>query len=173
MSAMCAFWNSVVKAPRKTIHAVADVVNQQEQPAQESLMATTPRSANVRNRPRLPTTANGLRQTAVRAHRLRPVPDPARRRVNPVTIGFWLGGVCLGTAGCILGARMPYRHPVAVTMSVLWWGMYFGCFGAGIGALFGSWKTRTAVRCGPTTLRSPADPAASQAPRPAPLEGVE
>jgi hypothetical protein len=54
---------------------------------------------------------------------------------SPVTIGFWLGGAGLGTGGCLLGALMPYRHPAAVAISVLWWGLYFGCFGASVGAL--------------------------------------
>jgi hypothetical protein len=57
------------------------------------------------------------------------------RRFDLATIGFWLGGLALGTGGCIFGACMPYRHPVAVTISVLWWGIYFGWFGAGVGAL--------------------------------------
>jgi hypothetical protein len=30
---------------------------------------------------------------------------------------------------------MPYRHPVAVAVSVLWWGIYLGCFGGSVGAL--------------------------------------
>jgi hypothetical protein len=38
---------------------------------------------------------------------------------------------------------MPYRHPVAVTTSVLWWGIYLGCFGTGIGALVGTLTRRT------------------------------
>jgi hypothetical protein len=54
-----------------------------------------------------------------------------------VTIGFWLGGAGMATGGCLLGALMPYRHPVAVALSVLWWGLYFGCFGASVGALVG------------------------------------
>ena len=58
-------------------------------------------------------------------------------RFSPVTIGFWLGGAGMATGGCLLGALMPYRHPVAVALSVLWWGIYFGCFGASIGALVG------------------------------------
>ena len=61
-----------------------------------------------------------------------------RRRFDR-TIGFWLGGALLGVGGCILGIGMPYRHPVAVTISVLWWGIYLGCFGASIGALLGLW----------------------------------
>jgi hypothetical protein len=54
-----------------------------------------------------------------------------------VTIGFWLGGAGMGTGGCLLGALMPYHHPVAVAISVLWWGIYFGFFGASVGALVG------------------------------------
>ena len=53
------------------------------------------------------------------------------------TIGFWLGVIVLGTAGCIIGASAPYHHPVAVTMSALWWGIYFGAFGGSVGALIG------------------------------------
>jgi hypothetical protein len=43
----------------------------------------------------------------------------------------------VGTGGCLPGALMPCRHPVAVAMSVLWWGLYSGCFGATVGALVG------------------------------------
>jgi len=50
------------------------------------------------------------------------------RRFDRITLGFWLGGVLLGTAGCLLGAAMPYHHPVARVISVLWWGIYCGCF---------------------------------------------
>jgi hypothetical protein len=64
-------------------------------------------------------------------------PTAVRRRLDPVAAGFWLGGVALGAAGCIFGALLPYHHPVARVVSVLWWGIYFGCFGAGIGALVG------------------------------------
>jgi hypothetical protein len=53
------------------------------------------------------------------------------------TIGFWLGGGLLGTAGCILGVCMPYHHPVSVVISALWWGLYLGCFGGSVGALIG------------------------------------
>ena len=58
---------------------------------------------------------------------------------GPLTIGFGLGGGLLGTAGCILGVYMPYHHPVAVVISALWWGIYLGCLGASIGALWGLW----------------------------------
>jgi hypothetical protein len=40
---------------------------------------------------------------------------------------------------------MPYRHPVAVTISVLWWGIYLGCFGASLGALLGLWAEQTSA----------------------------
>jgi hypothetical protein len=72
----------------------------------------------------------------------------ARRRLDPVATGFWLGGLVLGTAGCVLGGWLPYHHPVARVISGLWWGIYLGCFGASIGALVGR-----------VTKRSPAPPA--------------
>jgi hypothetical protein len=78
-------------------------------------------------------------------------------RFSPVTIGFWLGGVGLGTGGCLLGALMPYCHPVAVTINVLWWGLYFGCVGASVGALVGVLTDRAPPR--PSVwLRSPDEP---------------
>jgi hypothetical protein len=61
------------------------------------------------------------------------------------TIGFWLGGIILGTAGCIIGASTPYHHPVAVTISALWWGIYFGGFGGSRGALIGLLTESTAA----------------------------
>jgi hypothetical protein len=82
-------------------------------------------------------------------------------RFSPVTIGFWLGGAGMGTGGCLLGALMPYRQPVAVAISVLWWGIYFECFGAGVGALVGvltnrrpprRWTTWDAAGMAPTEL---------------------
>jgi hypothetical protein len=68
-----------------------------------------------------------------------------RRRFDWITLGFRLGGAALGTAGCILGACMPYHHPVAVVISVLWWGIFLGCFGASIGALVALLCERTPV----------------------------
>jgi hypothetical protein len=88
-----------------------------------------------------------IRKLFTRHRKPRPQANPvslALRRLNPVAVGFWLGGFVLGTAGAIVGACMPYRHPVAVTISILWWGIYFGCFGAYIGALLGLGKNRTA-----------------------------
>jgi hypothetical protein len=96
-------------------------------PQNPLLGATTPTKAHL--------------QRAGQQHRRQP--GVKRRRLNPVTVGFWLGGFVLGTGGAIVGACMHYRHPVAVTLSSLWWGIYFGCFGASIGALFGLWKNRT------------------------------
>jgi hypothetical protein len=37
---------------------------------------------------------------------------------------------------------VPYAHPVAVASSAFWWGLYFGCFGASVGALLGKWVKR-------------------------------
>jgi hypothetical protein len=71
-----------------------------------------------------------------RAEARRVVATPSRR-FNRVSLGFWLGGATLGTGGCILGACMPYHHPVALAISVIWWGIYLGCFGASLGALLG------------------------------------
>jgi hypothetical protein len=68
--------------------------------------------------------------------------NPFYRRFDRVTVGLLLGGLALGAVGCVLGAVMPYHHPVAVTISVLWWGIYIGCFGASIGALFGLFTNR-------------------------------
>jgi hypothetical protein len=65
------------------------------------------------------------------------------------TVGFWLGGGLLGTAGCILGVCMPYQHPVAVAISVFWWGIYLGCFGASVGALIGVFTERAAASAPP------------------------
>jgi hypothetical protein len=71
-------------------------------------------------------------------------PSPIRR-CSRITLGFWLGGIILGTAGSILGAYLPYHHPVARLMSVLWWGIYLGCLGGSLGALLGLFRERTAV----------------------------
>jgi hypothetical protein len=77
------------------------------------------------------------------AHPTKPQPmvNPIRRRTGRGTVGFWLGGVVCGSGGAIAGACMPYCQPVAVAISILWWGIYCGCFGASIGALFGFRRT--------------------------------
>ena len=67
---------------------------------------------------------------------------PLRRQYSAVTIGFWLGGIALGIAGCLIGASMHHRHPVGVMAGALWWGIYFGCLGASIGAVLGSCADR-------------------------------
>ena len=67
-------------------------------------------------------------------------------RFSPVTIGFWLGGVGLGTGGCLLGALMPYRHPAAVALSVLWWASTSDALGASVGALVGVLTDRAPPR---------------------------
>jgi hypothetical protein len=83
------------------------------------------------------------RQLTDRQHRI-PSSIPAGERegqravdlgLDRVTLAFRLGGVILGMAGCILGAWMPYSHPVARTLSVLWWGVSLGCLGGSLGVL--------------------------------------
>lgn len=54
-------------------------------------------------------------------------------------VGAWLGGIALGTAGCLVGASLPYQHPVGVAVGVLWWGLYLGCLGMSVGAVLGLW----------------------------------
>ena len=70
---------------------------------------------------------------------------------SPVMLGFWLGGAGMGTGGCVLGAFMPYHHPVAVANSILWWGIYFGAFGVSVCALVGLLIDRTPPR--PAAMR--------------------
>jgi hypothetical protein len=96
--------------------------------------------------PSLATAGAGDWQSVVHPCDSRPTPDVLRREFRRVTIGFWLGGVVLGAGGCILGACMPYHHPVAVTLSVLWWSTYLGCLGASIGAWLGLLSDRTPAR---------------------------
>ena len=57
------------------------------------------------------------------------------RRSDRVSLGFWVGGATFGTAGCVVGYCMPHDHPVGIAASVIWWGIYIGCFGASLGAL--------------------------------------
>ena len=107
-------------------------------------MNSTIRHTDVRNsRPAPITTGKGNRPGTVRPHQGRPAAEPTGRRFHRVAIGFWLGGLALGTAGCLLGAWMASRHPVGLTISMLWWGIYLGCLGAsigaGVGGLFGLW----------------------------------
>jgi hypothetical protein len=70
-----------------------------------------------------------------------------RRRWSRITLGFWLGGIICGTAGCILGASLSYHHPVARVLSVLWWDIFCGCFGASFGALPGLFLGGIRTRC--------------------------
>jgi hypothetical protein len=102
-------------------------------------MTTTPHVTDLCNRPLSPIIAGkGDWQMAVRPHEGQPAANSFRRRFNR-GIGFWLGGVLLGAGGCLFGASMPCEHPVGVALSVLWWGIYFGCLGMNLGALVGLW----------------------------------
>jgi hypothetical protein len=96
----------------------------------------------VHNLRRSMPTARANAPESVDPNELQPAADARGRRFSWATIGFFLGGLVLGTAGCILGTGMPYRHPVAVTMSILWWGLYLGCAGASFVALIGLWMDR-------------------------------
>jgi hypothetical protein len=112
-------------------------------------MATTTHLNNPQGQHPVYTTATKAPgQRAGDPHGRQPTASPCRRRLNPVTVGFWLGGLVLGTGGAVVGACMPYHHPVAVTLSILWWGIYLGCFGASLGAVFALWKNRTPWRGG-------------------------
>jgi len=76
-------------------------------------------------------------RTGKRAKAARPRTDRA--------IGAWLGGIMFGLAGCVLGFCMPYSHPVGVTISALWWAVYFGCFGIWLGSTLGMFTQRAWV----------------------------
>jgi hypothetical protein len=89
----------------------------------------------------MPETSNSQEQGKVIS-----TPEPAARRKwarfvprfrFDRSIGFGLGGLMLGTVGRLYGASMSHSHPVTEVASVLWWGIYFGCLGASIGALVG------------------------------------
>jgi hypothetical protein len=106
-------------------------------------MANAPCSTDLRERAPWPvSTSNREWPGAVRRHGRRAAANPFRRRFERVTVGFWLGGLALGSVGFLVGARMPYEHPVAVVISVAWWTLYCGCFGACLGALV-CWLTRS------------------------------
>src|SRR5262245_12429867 len=68
-------------------------------------------------------------------------PPPAPAGSDRAAVGFWVGGFVFGGTGCVVGACLPYRHPVGVLCSVLWWGVYLGCAGASIVSL-GCWLTQ-------------------------------
>jgi hypothetical protein len=68
-------------------------------------------------------------------------PPPAPAGIDRSAVGFWVGGFVLGVTGCIVGACLPYRHPLAVLCSALWWGVFSGCGGGSIVSL-GCWLTQ-------------------------------
>jgi hypothetical protein len=99
-------------------------------------MANPPRGTDLRDPPLRPSTAGkGGWRRAVGPHQGRPAAGPARR-LDRVTAGFWLGGAGLGAGGCLLGACLAEAHPAPVALTVLWSGLYWGCFGAILGAVF-------------------------------------
>jgi hypothetical protein len=107
-----------------------------------SFMSKTPHLTKLRNKPlSLIPAERGARQRAVSTPKEPAAAKPLRHWFNR-NIGFRLGGVILGAGGCLLGASMPYQHPVGVAVSLLWWGIYLGCLGASLGALMGLWAER-------------------------------
>src|SRR5262249_11490737 len=117
-------------------------------PAKENLMPTTS-SLRDPSKARRASTAAGSRNwhDAVNSHIRQAAANSSAfpRRFDRV-IGLTLGGIVLGTGGCILGAFIPYRHPVGITLSMLWWGIYFGCFGVWLGAVLGASVERIRAR---------------------------
>ena len=103
-------------------------------------MPTTSSLRDLRNVGRAPTTGGSWDwQDAVHSHiRQAAANSSAFPRRFDRAIGLTLGGIVFGTGGCILGASMPYRHPVGITISMLWWGIYFGCLGVWLGAVLGA-----------------------------------
>ena len=97
-------------------------------------MATTTRLTELRNPSPSPgNPGNGNGKKAVHPHQSQPSANPSRKSDRGV--GLWLGGILPGVVGgCLFGASMANRHPVAMTLSVLWWGLYFGFFGWSIAA---------------------------------------
>jgi len=132
-------------------------------------MNSTIRRTDARNpRPVSITTGHRSQQRAGRPITWRPAAEPTGRRFNRVTVGFWLGALALGTGGCLLGACLPYRHPAAVPINILWWGIYLGCLGAwigaGIGSLFGRrWNDPPVSRRAGAGRQRPQDQAAPEA----------
>jgi hypothetical protein len=100
--------------------------------ARENLVGSAARSTDLPYSPTSPITAED-----------EDCPRAVRRFRFDRASGFCLGGLVLGTAGFIMGVCLPYDHPVAVMVSAFWWGTYWGCLGANIGALLGLWAERT------------------------------
>jgi hypothetical protein len=94
--------------------------------------------------PGVPARENTMASTPIHPHS-RPAANRCLLRFNRHS-GFVLGGIIMAAGGCLFGAAMPYQHPVAVTVSVLWWSLFFGCFGAWLGALLGLCAEQTPAR---------------------------
>jgi hypothetical protein len=69
-----------------------------------------------------------------------------RRRWDPITIGMVCGGLILGAVGVAVAASYSYAYPAGLAVSMIWWGIYFGAFGAGVGALPGLFTQRVRPR---------------------------
>lgn len=110
-------------------------------------MPTPSSLRDLRNIARAPTTAGREDcQDAVHSHFQKVAANSSAfpRRFDRV-IGLTIGGILFGTGGCFLGASMPYRDPVGIAISMLWWAIYFGCFGVWLGAVLGASVERIRV----------------------------
>ena len=73
--------------------------------------------------------------------------DVVRRRSwDPITIGMLAGGPVLAAVGVAVAASYSYTHPAGLAVSMIWWGIYCGAFGASIGALPGLFTQRHRAR---------------------------
>jgi hypothetical protein len=132
-------------------------------------MASAPRSTDLCNSLPPATPGNGDRDATARPHSPKPV-DVARRRLNR-ELGALIGGLIFLGGGCLLGASMPYEHPVGVAVSILWWGIYAGCFGLCVGALLGLWADSTPPSPPPGAMEGNGAPAEAGDQTPPPVMG--
>jgi hypothetical protein len=98
-----------------------------------------------------PTTAPAIQHTAesewaVPAGMVQAGADVVRRRWDPIRIGMVSGGLILGAVGVAVAASYSCTHPAGIAVSVIWWGIYYGAFGASIGALPGLFTQRARAR---------------------------
>ena len=99
----------------------------------------------------MPVLAENETQTRTARARTRHAIACSSRRLDRVSLGFWLGAATFGTGGAILGACMPYHHAVSIAISMIWWGIYIGSLGASLGALVGLF-----TQCAPSSGRTTA-----------------
>jgi hypothetical protein len=128
-------------------HKVTPVARRARQTRHDEAHATAFAHSCLRNGGVVPAAAG----VAVPTLQAKAIAIPSRGRFDRVAVGACIGALVLGIAGCIVGGVMPYRHPVAVVTSVLWWGFYLACLGASIGALIGQFKRCASTPPSPVT----------------------